>query len=111
MFTRESVINKEVFVKHEQAPTAPQTRRGMFLCDFKYILMKTFEFLAKPIGPKPFWVGALKGYFVMQKIFYLYARNNYWCPCIMIPQHKIIVMCLQCIAKFYMCMYSLHKLT
>ena len=37
--------NKEVFVKHEQAPNRPQTRRGMVsFVDFKYILYENRYF-------------------------------------------------------------------
>ena len=37
-------FNKEVFVKHEQAPTAPKLGRGMGFVDFKYIFYENRYF-------------------------------------------------------------------
>ena len=56
------ISNKEVFLKHEQAPTAPQTRRGMVFANFKYIFYENryfWQIWQLPVGC--FWPKWSKG--------------------------------------------------
>ena len=47
------LVNKEVFVKHEQAPTAPKLEGVWFFVDFKYSFYENRYFwpiLQLPVG-------------------------------------------------------------